>query len=1001
MAHRRSPEWAPPGGHEEPKRIALLRWIVAGVSFTTVIALFLMMDFGRRGYHFEADRYASNVTGRDYDLSRLRVLTRCVGYIRNNYFDPRRANARKMLLAALDDVERKVPELLSDPVYTDGKITAVRVRVGDHQHQFDLNRVDDLYTLNWKLLDIFEYITPHLSETIDPKQIEYAAVNGMLKTLDPHSILLTPSIYREMKLGTTGKFGGLGIVIGVADGRIVIQSVLDGTPAQRAGLKSGDKIVQIASESTVNMSLADAVKRLRGPAGEPVDVWIMRKSFGEPRKFRVVRSNITLASVTSRLLADGVGYARVKNFQQSTGPDLKRAVERLTKEQQESGNGKLRGFVLDLRDNPGGLLDQAIEVSDLFLQSGLIVTTVGSGNTVREEKLASSSGTWSTLPLVVLVNAGSASASEIVAGAMRNNDRAVILGDRTFGKGSVQVIYDIDDAALKLTIAQYLTPGDESIQSVGIVPHVAVDPVTVNRKRVDMGLGRHGGEAQLKNHLDNAGHTRQRQSDVRVAFLEREDEDFALELGRKLAVDAGTASAKTMLARAEPIFDRAEREQTRRVTAALGKLDVDWHDGPNAKRPNLTAKLTTDRDLDRVNAGDKIRLKLEVTNRGKKPVHRVRALTSADEDLLSGLDFMLGRIPPGETRRWTVMVDVPRSLASQTIPLQAALYAGKDVETLAGTQPASARIEVVGLKRPRFAYSLQVLDEAPGQNGDGVADPGEKVTLRVRLTNVGVGAAMKTLAVIRNRGGDEAFIVDGRTWLDGLKVGESVDVDFKVELQGDLPAQGLQLDLRVTDTVLRKRLVHQLAIPFSTAGSAAPDPRNEQWMSSGPLAVHSAADVDSGILGVISGPVGVFSDARRGDLVRIPFGEDGSGWVPIAALKPAPSGQIVPNRAELVMSAQIKQPELIVNGLPQRSVSTDSLTLSGRAIFGSLDAGESPDVYIFRDQDKVYFERGQAGKVDFDASIPLNPGQNAISIYARAGRDLLYKHKIYVYRRTK
>ncbi len=993
---------------------SIARWTVASLSFTAVLVLFIMMDFGDRGYHFDPARtYASNLSAGDedgYDLSRLRVLQRCIGYIRANYVDPSRADARKMILAALGDVERRVPEFLSDPVRTGEQVSAIRVRVGDNERTFDLAKVDDLYTISWKLLDIFEYVAPLLSDTVQARDVEYAAVNGLLRTLDPHSVLLTPSVYKEMKLGTTGKFGGLGIVIGIQEGRLVVQSVMDGTPAQRAGLKSADRIMQINAESTVNMTLNDAVKRLRGPPGTPVDVWIMRKSFAEPRKFRIVRSNITLASVTAELLEDGVGYARIKNFQQSTGADLRKAVSRLDQQAKDAGGKGLVGFVLDLRDNPGGLLDQAIEVSDVFLGDGTIVTTVGSGQKVREEKVASKSNTRETLPLVVLVNSGSASASEIVAGALRNNDRGVLVGTRTFGKGSVQVIYDIDDAALKLTIAQYLTPGDESIQSVGITPHVELAPVTVGNERVDLNLADDGGERSLENHLVNDARTRRQEPETRLSYLEKDEEsarnDFTVRLARHMLVEAGDPSAKQMLVRARPIFAASEREQTTELVRALSTLDVDWHAGKNPKRPKITSTLKT--DTDRVDAGQKVTLKLSVTNDSKRPLHRVRALTESPEDAFDGHDFLLGKIPPGETRTWKVTIEVPRSTTSQSVPVTAQLFSGGPRARIEGAPVAATSVEVTELPRPRFAYAIQVLDSEHG-NGDGIANQGERVQLRVRIENVGAGDALSTLATLKNRGGDEAFIIDGRERLKGLKKGKAVDVYFEVDIREAAPANGPKLDLKIRDTVLRMSLTNTLDIPFAPRPAETVLVEPKRWSTgTQPLEVRAAAMVGAPIIGVVAANEAIHTDATAGPWVRLPLDSPDEdrplfGWVGSAGLEPPPADARVPQRAAWTPSESgQQQPAIALSDAVALRTDAASVRLSGEALFPTLGPGARADVYIFRDSDKVYFQRGgnrEGTTLQFDADVPLEPGRNKIAIYARAGRDLLYKHRVTVYRR--
>jgi len=337
----------------------------------------------------------------------------------------------------------------------------------------------------------------------DTRDIEYAAVNGMLSKLDPHSVLLRPDLYREMKLTTKGEFGGLGFVIQMKEGNLTVVKVLPKTPAHRAGIRKDDQIKRIGEESTVNMDLNEAVSKLRGPVDSKVTITVERKGWEKPQVMTLGRAMISIESVQHKLLTQNVGYVRLKNFQGNTTRDLTAALQSMQREAQASGG--LKGLVLDMRGNPGGLLEQAIQVSDVFLSQGTIVATVGLSDKLREEKKAHVDEMDNAYPIAVLVNAGSASASEIVAGALKNLNRAVIIGRQTFGKGSVQVLYDFpDDSALKLTIAKYLTPGDVSIQEVGIIPDVDLIPTRVTRDRVDVFAPRKSmGEADLDSHFGN------------------------------------------------------------------------------------------------------------------------------------------------------------------------------------------------------------------------------------------------------------------------------------------------------------------------------------------------------------------------------------------------------------------------------------------------------------------------------------------------------------------
>ncbi len=317
--------------------------------------------------------------------------------------------------------------------------------------------------------NVLSIVEKNYVEPVDDKKLIEGAVNGMLASLDPHSSYLDRDTFKEMQVETKGSFGGLGIEITVKDGWVTVVSPIEGTPAYRVGIQSGDKIVKIEGKSTKNMSLVDAVKMMRGPKGSKITITIFREGMHKPEDYTITRAVIKIQSVRNNLLENGYGYVKIVSFQEGTEADLRRALENLQKQ------GKLRGLVLDLRNNPGGLLDQAVKVSDEFLEKGLIVYTDGRVENQKMRFEATQKKNFNNYPMVVLVNGGSASASEIVAGALQDHNRALILGTQTFGKGSVQTIIPLDDGSgLRLTTARYYTPSGRSIQAKGIVPDIVV-----------------------------------------------------------------------------------------------------------------------------------------------------------------------------------------------------------------------------------------------------------------------------------------------------------------------------------------------------------------------------------------------------------------------------------------------------------------------------------------------------------------------------------------------
>ena len=307
-------------------------------------------------------------------------------------------------------------------------------------------------------------------EEKDGKDLIYGAIKGMLNTLDPHSAFLTPEEFKELEIETSGIFSGIGIEITLKDGILTVVSPIEGTPADKAGLRAGDKILQINDKNTKNMGLNEAVRVIRGPKGTKVNLTILQEGDKEPRKFTITREVIPIKSVKSKLLDDSYGYIRISTFQDKTIEDFQTALKKL-----EATKGGIKGLVLDLRNDPGGLLNEAVKVADEFLDSGLIVYTQGRIKEQNMKFFAHPNKTQRTFPIVVLVNEGSASASEIVAGALQDQKRAIILGTQTFGKGSVQTIIPLDDGSgLKLTTARYYTPSGRSIQAKGITPDILV-----------------------------------------------------------------------------------------------------------------------------------------------------------------------------------------------------------------------------------------------------------------------------------------------------------------------------------------------------------------------------------------------------------------------------------------------------------------------------------------------------------------------------------------------
>lgn len=372
-------------------------------------------------------------------------------------------------------------------------------QAGDNGAQSDtLSNSEDTYKHLRLFGDVFERVrAQYVEEVTDEKLIEYA-INGMLGNLDPHSAYLDEEDFKEMQVSTQGEFGGLGIEVTMENGFVKVVSPIDGTPAYRAGVVAGDLITHLNGKPVMGLSLSEAVKKMRGKVGTTIDLTIRREEVKEPIEITITRDIIKIESVRHEILED-IGYLRITSFNKNTESGLKQAVKDI-REQSRKANTNIKGYILDLRNNPGGLLNQAIAVSDAFLEQGEIVSIRGREEKDTKRDNATKGDLIDGKALVVLINSGSASASEIVAGAVQDHRRGIVMGTKSFGKGSVQTVIGLpENGAMRLTTARYYTPSGRSIQAKGIEPDILVKPAKIE----GLALRRGTREADLEGALEN------------------------------------------------------------------------------------------------------------------------------------------------------------------------------------------------------------------------------------------------------------------------------------------------------------------------------------------------------------------------------------------------------------------------------------------------------------------------------------------------------------------
>ena len=995
------------------------------VAVTVVAALLLtVLHSGRSGRlgatPLGARRHKVKKPAKNYDLTTMKVFTQSLNRINGNYVDPRRIKPRQMLIAGLHQMEQTVAEVL---VQEQNKGKRLLIRVGSTNKTFDISDVNSPWALTAKLRQIFAFIQPQLRRDTKPREVEYAFINGMLSTLDPHSLLLKPELYNEMKLNTRGQFGGLGIVISMVNGVLTVINPMKNTPASRAGIKSCDQILKIGEQSTINMTLTQAVGRLRGTPGTTVEITMARKSWRKPVPKVLTRAVIKVPSVTSRMLGKKVGYILLKSFQGNSTDEIRTHLGKLKQQ-------GMKGLVLDLRGNPGGLLDQAIKVSDLFIDQGTLLTTVAFAGKNRDVKRASTEHTEPFYPMAVLVSSGSASASEIVAGALKNLDRAVVIGNRTFGKGSVQVLYDNehDDSALKLTIAEYLTPGEVSIQAVGITPDIATRPLMVRKDFVhvtEADTSRR--EKDLNKHLVHARKDK-RSKPVKTLFYVAENKDhkkadkkrpanlclypdreckpadedrfrmdFQIMVARDLVARSPFGARRSrMLASAGAFFNVARAEQERKLIAALKKLGVDWGKVlPGSGKPKLRVSVTTDPAQGQAMACRPMKIRVTVHNDGDAPTTRLMAVSDSSNRNFKGHEFVFGRVDPGTSRSWEVAVklrDAPTRVDDVTLKFHGA----NGLKQKPYTFPISTR----GAHRPVFAYSYQLVDDISA-NQDGQAQRGEGVRLFVRVKNTGKGKSLRTITSLKNLSGEGIFLNKGRFELGPLAPGQSKAASFTLDVKRRYSKPTFKLELTVYDDGLREFTSEKLTFQLGQHRAAPKRARGNVRVSKQRASFRAWPGAAAPVVGW----------AGRGGTFKV-LGKT-KGWYRVLAASYRPAfvkaAEVVPGagaaRGTFTPSWQVTPPKLVVN-IPSHSTAADKFHIEGVV----TDETRVTDMFIFvRNRDakiearKVYYLSNGNGKdprrLAFSTDIPLWPGANYVSIHARENEDVQTSETVVIFRK--
>ena len=710
------------------------------------------------------------------------LLAEVLMHLQLDYVHPEKLDPEKLLQGALTELERMVPEVwVVAKLRNKSKEPRLEIRVEKETSVLPVSELHGLYDLHIAL----QKLTKHLLQTkiqLTQLKIEQLFARGILNRLDSYSVLLPIDIYQEFNINIGGQFAGVGLVVGTREGQLTVIAPMDGSPAALAGMKPLDRIVAVDDEKTEHLTLDEILHRLRGEIGTPVTLSVLRKGHTKTLTFELLREEIQLESVeTFDLESDiqTVRYVRIKNFQKDTSLELKNKLGDLN---------KIDGLILDLRNNPGGLLEEAIRVSDLFLQGKQrIVSTKGpSVSTIHDAKQLFAGGHLQSIPLVVLINRGSASASEIVAAALKQNERAIVIGEQSFGKGTVQTLWDLKDGSgLKLTIGEYLTPSGHSIHNIGVMPSLRLIPVSVPESK-----GNQSGDAdqqqtiaqerfrllpevEVDSTVNYSDILQLRYLSSHTSLLDDAEiieKDVIIE---KLNADIFVKIAKHVLQKWNPqninstlqkIALEFEQQEAEKIAKALTLHGIDWSLIPDQKTPiPETLKLTW---LAEEVSEDLVRLKVQLRNLGDISGQRLIVVTKAGNVLLDGLEFPIGKLPTDEVKSRTLNVKFSAGMMEETEPLELELFD----HNLKKLKSVRLQLNFSPKRISSFKLKMRIFDNGKfgsRGNADGKVQSGETIALAFELENKGQKTVPELLLKIR--GTDGVFRINrGKIMLKNL-----------------------------------------------------------------------------------------------------------------------------------------------------------------------------------------------------------------------------------------
>ena len=882
---------------------------------------------------------------KDTSLQKGEITVFALKTAEKRYLDKSKIKVEDLLGYALDAVQDSLPETL---ISYDKTKKVINLQIYNKKHIIKVKSLRDVVDVAYALRAV--YI--HLDKEYKPEppltkdDIEYIAINGILKKLDPHSYLFTPKDFEDFEKSTEGNFGGLGIVVGMNDnGEITVISPMKGTPATKAGIEANDVIVQIDDMSAVNLTLDKAVSKMRGVPGTPITLMIRREGVPELLKFDIIRAEIKITSVLAAMPQPEIGYINLSGFMENTYSTLVEELDGLKKK-------GMKALVLDMRNNSGGLLSQAISISDIFLDKGVIVSTVEDDEEIEVNYAKKKRGDILDIPIIVMINEGSASATEIVTAALKKNGRATVLGRKSFGKGSVQTIIGTPGGGgMKLTIAEYLTPGNISIQSVGITPDIETRPVFIHPDKISVFDSGENilKEGDLEEHIVSryAPKTIEKPrttiryfkeyKDVKTIIKERrEQKDDEFRSDEEIEIAVKIAQQMTQNKKAYESSQLIKDEEWKKILAKLHENGINWKEKTSLAQPKTDTLKVTMLSDPQFKGGEtaKFTFKAEIDG----VIENLLGVFESPMKNLRRIEIPFGTFS-GSVER-SVNIKLPESVQWQKTEGTMKLYLNEP-EKKKEIKTEKFTVETIPVEQPDLKFAV-VAAETNG-NRDGFIQSGESAELTVLIKNEGKGAILEGKAMLINTNDTEEIFIENGNYSFTLEPGKSTTAKFTFKTEKPAKKEDLakqKFSVSVYDYKLKYSA--EFDLPFVNAAKCNFEEAKSKINLPKGTELFNASDLSTKI-GSVSADGNADVSGKCGNALLL----SNSFWIKAENTAPANGKTDIAIENEYPVS----MPAIVFDKAP---LVTDSKTVT---VQFEIDPKDVKDAFVFLNGKKVFYKR--------------------------------------------